>query len=276
MVRFKENGSRQGENAFISFWRRVDSDKLEPSTHLLYNRAMHRAGVWLSLLLLTGFVVPTPVLSQGRTPSGPVGASMALLATLHDAGILPEEGTPAANKVIQTVIQFQGLFMKSTDAAVRQFVDQALKAKFAARAEDIGVEFRTAGWTSEILEALCDQYAELSAQDRAHLAGSFAHVNMRPEDLDMLSGLYGKARSTFNQQGRDIHRIFAEHRRNMPGGKRFDRKERRDGDEGLHTDQSEDRPHEGRPAVVEETRRSRTGPFLFRPAGHLFVHHDAG
>ena len=49
---------------------------------------------------------------------------MALLATLQEAGILPPEGTPEANKVIQIVIQFQGLFMKSTDSAVRQFVER--------------------------------------------------------------------------------------------------------------------------------------------------------
>ena len=79
---------------------------------------------------------------------------MALLATLQDAGILPPEGSSEANKVIQIVIQFQGLFMKSTDPAVRQFVDEALNAKFAARAEDIGAEFRKAGWTSEMLEAV--------------------------------------------------------------------------------------------------------------------------
>jgi hypothetical protein len=237
---------------------------------------MRRAGLWLLFLLLSGFVIPAPLLSQGRTPSGPVGASMAVLATLQDAGILPPEGTPEANKVIQIVIQFQGLFMKSTDAAVRQFVDQALKAKFADRAEDIGMEFRKAGWTSEVLEAVCDQYGTLSVQERAELTGSFARVNMRPKDFEFLRELYAKARSTFSQQGRNIHRIFAEHRHNMPGGKRFDRKERRDGDEGLHTHQGEDRPYQRRVAFVEEAHRSRTGSFLFRPARYLSIHHHAG
>src|SRR5574339_571395 len=103
---------------------------LVPSACLLYNRAMHPAGVWLSLLMCCGWVMPVMVQAQGRTPSAPVGASMALLATLQDAGILPPEGTPDANKVIQIVIQFQGLFMKSMDMAVRQFVDEALKTKF--------------------------------------------------------------------------------------------------------------------------------------------------
>src|SRR5262245_32462665 len=109
---------------------------------------MHRADCWFSLLLIYGFLTPVSVQSQGRTPSGPVGASMALLATFQDAGILPPEGTPQANRVVQIVIQFQGLFMKSTDAAVQQFVDQALSRKFAARADEISAEFRKEGWTS--------------------------------------------------------------------------------------------------------------------------------
>jgi hypothetical protein len=201
---------------------------------------------------------------------------MAVLATLQDAGILPPEGTPEANKVIQIVIQFQGLFMKSPDAVVRQFVDQALKMKFSDRAEDVGAVFRKAGWTSEILEAVCDEYGQLSVQDRAQLAGSFGRVNMRPEDFEFLRELYAKARLTFNQQGRNIHQIFTEHRRTMPGGKRFDRKERRDGDEGLHTHQGQDRSYEGRLAFIEEARRSRTGSFLLRPARYLPIHHHAG
>jgi hypothetical protein len=248
--------------------------QLVPFSGLLYNRAMHRAGVWL--LVLLGAAIPVTVHSQGRTPSGPVGASMALLATLQDAGILPPEGSSQANRIIQLVIQFQGLFMKSRDPAVRQFVDQALEAKFAAEAANIGAEFRKAGWTSQVVEAVCDHYAGITAQERTLLAESFARVNMRPEDFELLSDLYARARSTYDEQGRNIHRIFAEHRRNMPGGKRFDRKERRDGDEGLHTDQGEDGSHKGRAAVVEEARWSRTGPFLFWSTGHFPVHHHAG
>src|SRR5262245_32592860 len=77
---------------------------LVPSVDLLYNRAMHRAEC-VCLLVFCGLVMPVSVDSQERTPSGPVGASMALLATLQDAGILPPEGTPQANRIIQIVIQ---------------------------------------------------------------------------------------------------------------------------------------------------------------------------
>lgn len=186
---------------------------------------------------------PLPVQAQGRTPSGPVGASMALLATLQDAGILPPEGSPEANRVIQMVIQFQALFMKSTDPGVRQFVDEAFRATFAARAQDVSAEFRKGGWTSQVVEAVCEHYANISTPERAKLSQSFARVNMRPAHFESLCDLYAKARAVFSQQGRNIHRIFAEHRRTMPGAKPFDPKERRDGDEGLHTHQGEDGPY---------------------------------
>ena len=163
---------------------------------------------------------------------------MALLATLQDADVLPPEGTPEANRVIQIVIQFQGLFMKSSDPVVRGFFDQALAMKYAGRAEELGASFRKGGWTSEVVEAVCEYYARGSAQERSRLAEAFSQVNMRPADFELLSELYTKARSRFSQQGEDIHQIFTAHRRTMPGGQHFDRKERHDGNQGLYTHQS--------------------------------------
>jgi hypothetical protein len=191
---------------------------------------------------------------------------MALLATLQEAGILPPEGTPASKRVIQIVIQFQGLFMKSTDPAVRQFVYRALEAKDAARAEDFYAQFRNGGWSSQFVEALCGAYPMLSREERGQLAESFTRVNMRPEDFDLLCDLYGRARSAFHAQGRNIHVVFAEHRKNMPGGKQYDRKEKRDGDEGLHTHQGQNGQDQGCAPGVEKTHWCRTGPFVLRPA----------
>ena len=233
---------------------------------------MHRSGIVLSLVLLHGVVVSSMATAQGRTPSAPVGASMAILATLQDANILPPEGTAEANRVIQIVIQFQGLFMNSTDPAVRQFLDQALASKFGDQAGTAEAEFHQRGWTSQVLEAVSDRYAISSTQDRASLAAPFARVNMRPADLEWLCELYAKARTAFTEQGRDIHRIFAEHRRSMPGGKHFDQKEKPHGDQSLHTHQSENGPDEGRVAGPEETRGRGTGAFLFRAAGHFSVY----
>ncbi len=53
---------------------------------------------------------------------------MAVLATLQDADVLPPEGTPEANRVIKSVIQFQSVFLKSSDPSVQSFLTQALAA----------------------------------------------------------------------------------------------------------------------------------------------------
>jgi hypothetical protein len=237
---------------------------------------MHWPGIVLSLVLLHGPAVSSIAPTEIRTPSGPVGASMALLATLHDANILPPEGTPEANRVIQIVIQFQGVFMNSTDPAVRQFLAQALASKFADRAEEAEAEFRQGGWTSRVVEAVCDRYAVTSREEQDRLAAPFARVNMRLADLERLCELYANARTAFVQQRRDIHRIFAEHRRSMPGGKHFDRKEKPHGDQGVHTHQSENGPDERRAAGLEETCGSGTGALLLRAAGHFSLYQCPG
>ena len=216
----------------------LTSGKLVPSPSLLYNRAMKWSVVLPFIALLSALLFSDPAHTQGRASSGPVGASMAVLATLQDAGVLPPEGTPEANRMIQIVIQFQSVFMKSSDPALREFFDQALAAKWTDRAEAIGAAFRARGWTSEVVEAVCGHYATRSQQDRARLAAVFSQFNMRLADFELLSDLFGKARATFNRRGQDIHQIFAMHRRSMPGGKRDDRKERRDGDQSLHSHQS--------------------------------------
>ncbi|MGE5712025.1 MAG: hypothetical protein ACM34B_17770 [Nitrospira sp.] len=217
----------------------INPAKLVPSGSVLYNRAMKQSSLlWLMIGLLIGAATPAWAQSQGRTATGPVGASMAVLATLQDAGVLPPEGTPEANRVIQVVIQFQAAFMKSSDPALREFFDQALAAKWTDQAEQIGAGFRARGWTSEIVEALCGYYATRSEQQRARLTEAFAQFNMRLADFELLSDLFGKARARFSQRGQDIHQIFATHRRSMPGGKRDDRKETRDGDQGVYSHQS--------------------------------------
>jgi len=206
--------------------------------HLLYNPPMKIAARLLLVGTLLWVWVPPPLHAQGRTSTGPVGASMAMLATLQGAEVLPPEGTPEANRIIQMVIQFQALFMKSSDPAVQDFLQQALVSRWADRGQSLRRTFRTDGWTTEILEALSGQYQALSVQERDQLAGAFASVNMRLSDFDQLSSFFGKAQAKYRERGKDIHQIFVEHRRTMPGGKRDERKERRNGDQGLHSYQS--------------------------------------
>ena len=163
---------------------------------------------------------------------------MAMLATLQDANVLPPEGTPEANRIIQMVIQFQALFMKSDDPAVRSFFDQALIARWANQAESFGETFRTRGWSSEILEALSLAFQRLSRQERGQLGVAFSSVNMQLTDFERLGDLFTKAQVTYRGRGQDIHRVFAERRQTMPGGQRGDRKERRNGNQSLYPYQS--------------------------------------
>ncbi|HEY5626794.1 MAG TPA: hypothetical protein VIR79_02510 [Nitrospira sp.] len=209
-----------------------------PSVHLLYTSAMKVTMLFLCLGTLFVAVSPPPLHAQGRTSSRPVGASMAMLATLQGADVLPPEGTPEANRIIQMVIQFQALFMKSSDPAVQEFFKESLVARWADRGPTLETTFRTEGWTSEVLEALSERYQTLPSRERDRLAGAFASVNMRVGDFDQLSRLFKRAQAKYRDQGKDIHHIFVEHRRTMPGGHRGERKERRHGDQGLHSYQS--------------------------------------
>ena len=98
---------------------------MSASSHSLRSSLLERAshimlpGHMPLCFLLSGLIMgaDSPILAQvpgrGATPSGPVGASMAVLATLQDADVLPPEGTPEANRVIKAVIQFQSVFLKS-------------------------------------------------------------------------------------------------------------------------------------------------------------------
>jgi len=190
------------------------------------------------IVLISNLLSVTWAVAEGRTPSGPVGASMAVLATLQDADVLPPEGTQEANQIVHIVIQTQSLFMKSTDPAVRGFFDEALKAKWGEAAADRAASFRSGGWTSEIVEAVSLHYRNEPVQNRDRLVPGFSQFNVRLADFELLSGLFGKAQARFTERGQDIHRVFYDHRRTMPGGRWYDRKEKRDGDQGIHPYQS--------------------------------------
>jgi hypothetical protein len=177
----------------------------------------------LDCCLLAGLITGTgtPILTQlpgpGATPSPIVGASMAVLAILQDADVLPPEGTPEANRVIKSVIQFQSVFMKSDDPAVQSFLSHAVEARGRSGAEGALSQFRSTGWTSDVLEALSEQWAATTLDQRVSLASGFRQFNCSLADFDSLMGLVAKARTAFEQRGVNIHQMFAQKRREMPG-----------------------------------------------------------
>ena len=143
---------------------------------------------------------------------------MAVLAMLQDAEVLPPEDTPEANRVIKMVIQFQSVFMKSSDPSVQAFLSQALTAKVESGADEPLSRFRSSGWTSEVLEALGEQWVATAIDQRERLEPGFRQFNVSLEDFGRLMGLVAKAHTVFTQRGQHIHQIFAQRRREMPGG----------------------------------------------------------
>ena len=173
--------------------------------------------------LLAGMIMGagSPVLAQmpgrGATPSGPIGASMAVLAMLQDADVLPPEGTPDANRIIKSVIQFQSVFLKSDDPDVQAFLSHACVAQRGSGAHEAATRFRSAGWTSDVLEALSEQWAATAIDQRERLAPGFHQFNISLEDFDSLMDLVAKARTALEQRGQNIHQVFVQRRREMPG-----------------------------------------------------------
>jgi len=192
---------------------------LVPLAPLLYNRRMTRTVLLRLAVLLAVSSTASWAESPGRAtaPSGHVGAAMAVLATLEDADVLPLGATPEANRVIKIVIQFQSVFLKSDDAAVGQFLDHALTAKWADHAGEVRARFHHSGWTSEVLEALEAHYGSLPDRDRQALAPGFGKFNVTTGDFDYLLDLFRKARMVYRGRGQDIHQAFAARRQQMPG-----------------------------------------------------------
>jgi hypothetical protein len=143
---------------------------------------------------------------------------MAVLATMEDADVLPPEGTLDANRIIKAVIQFQSAFLKSDDPAVQLFLTQALTTQEGRSADETLSRFRSTGWTSDVLEALSDQWIATAIDQRERLAPGFRQFNVSPADFDWLMELIAKARTAFKQRGQNIHQVFAQRRREMPGG----------------------------------------------------------
>ncbi|BCA57049.1 conserved exported protein of unknown function [Nitrospira sp. KM1] len=209
----------------------------------------------LTIAICAGFLTgPAQGQMPGRTPSTAVGASMALLATLQDADVLPPEGTPEANRVIQVVIQFQSVFMKSSDRAVSEFLDHAL-TKEGIDQQQID-DLRRYGWSSQTLEAMSSYYGTLPGNERFRLDEAFSSFNMHIRDFEYLLKLFDSAQASFHQRGQDIHRVFTQRRREMPGSGGPHRKERPHGDQGLYSDQGQGGTDKRRLAISSEAHGS--------------------
>lgn len=168
------------------------------------------------------FIPPSPSrpIRSGRTPAAHIGSIMALLATFHEAGVLPPESSPEADRLIHALIQSQAMFLKNSDPAVRNIFSSALTAKFnVKKATSLAQAFPSTGWTSETLEALVDYPAQRSPADKPRLAELFHAYNVTTADWKFVEQVFVKARERLLKQGKQVHTVFADQRASMPGAR---------------------------------------------------------
>ncbi|MGH7230540.1 MAG: Kelch repeat-containing protein, partial [Nitrospiraceae bacterium] len=153
----------------------------------------------------------------GRASSTQVGAVMALLATFQDAGALPAESSVEANRLIKALIQFQAAFLKSDNPAVKRLFADALVSKLGHEASSAIERFQSAGWTSEILEAVIEFADSETTWQDARLQEGFRDFNIGQTDFHLLARIFRAARSHLAAKGKDLHMVYASRRRDMPG-----------------------------------------------------------
>ncbi len=168
------------------------------------------------------FVPPAPArpMKSGRTPAAHIGSIMALLATFHEAGVLPPESSREADRLIHALIQSQSLFLNNRDPVVRGMFVSALSDKFGAKkAASLSQAFTVTGWTSETLEALVDYTAPRSMADESRWAGLFHEYNVTAADWAYVAQVFAKAKDKLLKQGKQVHAVFAAQRASMPGAR---------------------------------------------------------
>ncbi|MBS0180148.1 MAG: hypothetical protein JSR20_15440 [Nitrospira sp.] len=159
------------------------------------------------------------VVQSSRTSSVYIGSVMAMLATFEDAGILPPEGTPQANRIIKAVIQFQSAFLKSEHPAIRQFFTDAHRATLGDHAEEVEAAFRLAGWSADTFEAVIAAGQQNNAWIADGISEGFREFNIGKQDFDLLAELYRQSNSAFSTKGTTFQQVYAQRRREMPGAK---------------------------------------------------------
>ena len=142
---------------------------------------------------------------------------MAVLATLEQAKVLPPEGSREADRVVQSVIQFQSVFAKGKDRFVQDFAHRAVAGKHGEEATALLERFRASGWIAEILEALADADQRASVEELKPLATGFGQFNLSIDDFTRFMQLVRDARSALAAQGQNFGEVYAHHRKAMPG-----------------------------------------------------------
>lgn len=152
-----------------------------------------------------------------RASAAHVGAVMAVLAAWSEAGVLPPESTPDASRIVKALIQFQGAMMKSDHPQVRRFFERAMDRKFGQAGPRYLQQGRTTGWSSRILEAVVEYGTDPSMDLQPGLESGWREFNVGSQDLRLLASLNAAAKDQLSREGKDLHALYEEKRRLMPG-----------------------------------------------------------
>jgi len=142
---------------------------------------------------------------------------MAVLATLEQAQVLPPEGTKEADHVIKSVIQFQSVFTNSADPSVQNFVRRAVTRTQGEHAADVLAQFRSSGWTPEVLEALADADLHMPVAELRSLTTGFEPFNLSVEDFQRFMRLVRDGEQALASRGQNFQAVYGSHRKTMPG-----------------------------------------------------------
>lgn len=146
-----------------------------------------------------------------------VSSAMAVLATLEQAAVLPPEGTREADHIIQAVIQLQSVFAKGADPAIQEFARRALTGKHGEQAAASLEQFRTSGWTADMLEALADADIKASPDQRENLSSGLRQFNLSVDDFRRFMQLVRDSQSALTARGLVFEEVYTHHRNRMPG-----------------------------------------------------------
>lgn len=163
---------------------------------------------------------PPAVQPAGRASAETVGAVMAILAAFGDAGTLPPEQSPEANRLIKALIQFQAAFMRSEHPAVQHWLRDAFMARFGEAAPEALNAFKAGGWTSEALEAVVDYAAATLVWNDPGIHEGLRAFNIGRPDFDLLARVFNDARAKLETRGRTIHEVYTARRKEMPGARK--------------------------------------------------------
>jgi hypothetical protein len=85
------------------------------------------------------------------------------------------------------------------------------------RASEILDQFRSNGWTAEVLEALAEADLQTPAGELQALEKGLGQFNLTVEDFQRFMRLVRDGEQALASRGQNFHEIYASHRKAMPG-----------------------------------------------------------